>query len=54
MHGISIWVMKISCSVLEDMKKLPDAVTALLPARVSISRTNSIQILELYCTGESL
>jgi hypothetical protein len=54
MHGISIWIMKICCSVLEVMKKLSDAVTALLPARVGISRTNKIEILELYCAGESL
>lgn len=27
--------------------------TALLPARVDMSRTNTIEILELFCTGES-
>jgi hypothetical protein len=54
MHGISIWVMKICCIVLEVMKMLSDVVTALLPARVGISRTNKIEILELYWTSELL
>jgi hypothetical protein len=54
MHGISIWAMKICCSVLEVKKMLSDATTVLLPAHVGISRINKIEILELYCTGESL
>jgi hypothetical protein len=53
MYGISIWVMKICCSVLEVMEKLSDDITGPLPPRVGISRTNKIEILELYCTCES-